>query len=217
MRRRSSGKPDHNLIQAPEKLRRLHSAFGIRQAHIAPSLNEGIQPVVIFDDVREEEQFSLIGGVIDMAATAGVVGSARLTNPSTSGRLFILRKVIAGVTSVSSVLYVIPRLGTTTAFANGNGVGYWNVPPERVTNVLAYQYDIPAALTYEATLAAPPALAAIFGARLPVNNSGEVPIEDVRIWPGNSLDFYLDTVNIRFVLGVSWEERYLEPNQPPLR
>lgn len=48
--------PEHNLIQAPELLRRLYLRLGLRQAHIAPTLNEGVQPVVILDDVRESPQ-----------------------------------------------------------------------------------------------------------------------------------------------------------------
>lgn len=46
--------PDYNLIQRPEVIRRLSRFFGLRQHHITPSLNEGVQPVVLVADLTRE-------------------------------------------------------------------------------------------------------------------------------------------------------------------
>lgn len=43
---------EHNLIQNPDIIGRLAKLLGMRQAHVAPTLNEGIQAVVIVDDAR---------------------------------------------------------------------------------------------------------------------------------------------------------------------
>ena len=47
--------PERNLIQAPELLRRLSRVFGLRQMHIAPTLNEGIQATAIVADLTRIE------------------------------------------------------------------------------------------------------------------------------------------------------------------
>lgn len=51
---RSRPSPEPNIIQRPELLRRLSTRLGIRQAHVAPALNEGVQPVVILDDLSQD-------------------------------------------------------------------------------------------------------------------------------------------------------------------
>ena len=51
---------DWNVVQAPELLRRLTQRLGMRQAHVAPTLNEGIQAVVILDDISRPET---VGGL----------------------------------------------------------------------------------------------------------------------------------------------------------
>ena len=43
---------EHNLIQNPELLSRVAKLLGMRQAHVVPTLNEGVQAVVIVDDAR---------------------------------------------------------------------------------------------------------------------------------------------------------------------
>lgn len=48
--------PEFNLIQAPELLRKLSQLVGLRQAHVVPTLNEGVQAVVILADVRDQER-----------------------------------------------------------------------------------------------------------------------------------------------------------------
>lgn len=47
------GKPEFNLIQAPELVQRLARALGLRQAHVIPTLAETVQPVAIIADVSK--------------------------------------------------------------------------------------------------------------------------------------------------------------------
>jgi hypothetical protein len=42
---------ERNLIQRPELLLRLARSLGMRQSHVSPTLNEGVQPVIIVDDM----------------------------------------------------------------------------------------------------------------------------------------------------------------------
>lgn len=45
---------EHNIIQAPEIIRRLTKTLGMRQPHVTPTLAETIQPVVIVANTEEE-------------------------------------------------------------------------------------------------------------------------------------------------------------------
>lgn len=45
---------EYNLIQKPNLIRRLQTLLGMRQAHITPTLNEGVQAVVILADSSDE-------------------------------------------------------------------------------------------------------------------------------------------------------------------
>jgi len=44
---------EFNLIQAPEVLRKLAQRLGVRQAHITPTLNSGVQAVIVVDDLTK--------------------------------------------------------------------------------------------------------------------------------------------------------------------
>lgn len=59
----------HNLIQSPELLARLAQEFGLRQQHINPTLNEGVQPVVIVSDLSAPERKGLAGRVSGIEVT----------------------------------------------------------------------------------------------------------------------------------------------------
>lgn len=81
---------EHNLIQAPELLRRLARRLGLRQAHVSPTLNEGVQAVILVDDVTAQKSESLLYA---WAFTAGSPGdtltkasTCALWNPPGSGR-----------------------------------------------------------------------------------------------------------------------------------
>jgi len=63
--------PEHNIIQKPELIRALQQRLGIRQAHVAPALNDGVQAVVVMDDLGRQRLE--IGGE-SYAAGDSVVG-----------------------------------------------------------------------------------------------------------------------------------------------
>lgn len=48
--------PSQNVIQRPELLLKLRRALGLRQAHVTPTLNEGVQAVVVLADIDREER-----------------------------------------------------------------------------------------------------------------------------------------------------------------
>ncbi len=45
--------PEHNLIQSPEVLKRIAAFTGVRQQHILPALNEGVQSVLVVGDISQ--------------------------------------------------------------------------------------------------------------------------------------------------------------------
>jgi len=53
LRRRRAGSPEHNLIQSPEIIQRVRRALGLKQAHILPAMREGLQPVIIVEDLSQ--------------------------------------------------------------------------------------------------------------------------------------------------------------------
>lgn len=80
---------EYNLIQAPELVRRLQRRLGIRQAHISPTLNEGVQTVVVMDDLTnqksETQRFALGRGVGNDSA-GGNLSTVGLWNAAGSGK-----------------------------------------------------------------------------------------------------------------------------------
>lgn len=81
---------DYNVIQSPELVRRIRNGLGIRQAHTTPTLNEGIQVVVIADDLRDQKgevhvtRRAAMGGV-SITSVAGQFPIGILGNPLGSG------------------------------------------------------------------------------------------------------------------------------------
>lgn len=56
---------EHNIIQRPELARVLAQAIGARQSHVAPTVQEGIQPVIVLEDyssTQYREKFRHAGG-----------------------------------------------------------------------------------------------------------------------------------------------------------
>lgn len=47
--------PEQNIIQRPELLLELSKRLGIRQAHVVSALNEGLQAVIILDDLTKKQ------------------------------------------------------------------------------------------------------------------------------------------------------------------
>jgi hypothetical protein len=91
---------DYNLIQSPEMIRTLQQRLGIKQAHVAPTLAEHIQPVVIVDDIpadlQRRERFWYFG--LDAIATDGSAPMfAHLANPPTSGVVVTIDRICISV------------------------------------------------------------------------------------------------------------------------
>lgn len=98
---------EYNLIQSPELIRRLTSLLGLRQAHIAPTLDENVSAVVVISDVSREPEylprrFSAAGAIDGDNAVVG--GGFQLQNPLNSG-------VIAKVTRVITTQFSVVRQG----------------------------------------------------------------------------------------------------------
>jgi hypothetical protein len=78
-----------NLIQAPEILLRLSRALGLRQAHVTPTLNEGVQAVVLIADVSRDPSAPIVqayrSGAFSTVAAGLLFHSFNLCNPVGSG------------------------------------------------------------------------------------------------------------------------------------
>lgn len=74
--------PEHNLIQRPELIRALANRLGLKQPHVLPAMNEGVQAVVVLDTLpapqadqaRIAARGNIAGGVPDGATLMSCVG-----------------------------------------------------------------------------------------------------------------------------------------------
>lgn len=119
---------DYNVIQAPELLARLQRYLGMRQQHVASTLNEGVQPVVIMGDVSREakpgerEPF-LFGASANFGG--GVLNGSyvELFNLANSGVLVKPKHVewSGDIIGVSTRLFVVITKETVAGSGNVNG------------------------------------------------------------------------------------------------
>lgn len=89
--------PERNVIQRPEILRRITRELGMRQAHVAPTLNEGIQAVVIAEDLTQvgsREVFRNTRGRQLRVSALTQQQHFTLRNPVGSGVVLYPRKLI---------------------------------------------------------------------------------------------------------------------------
>jgi len=79
--------PEHNIVQNPELIRRLQQFLGLRQAHVAPALSDGVMPVVILGDVGQRREFGgfVSAGTQSQDGNGVLFSTAALTNPIGSG------------------------------------------------------------------------------------------------------------------------------------
>lgn len=108
---------EFNLIQNPELLRRLQAVLGIRQAHIAPALNEGVTPVVLLADLQREPEYTVATYSARATVDGNLVdrgGGAILNNPAGSTIVArVLRATIAIATDVFQHIAAEVTLATT--------------------------------------------------------------------------------------------------------
>lgn len=126
---------EFNLIQAPSLLRRLTKGLGLKQQHIAPALNEGVQAVVVVEDFSaiaygETLRKNAHGFRANLTSDAGFI-SFVFINPASSGLIMRLRDAMLYAKSgtggrglnTSCVLTGGAATGLTgLLFANGKGV-----------------------------------------------------------------------------------------------
>lgn len=89
--------PELNIIQAPELLQRLRERLGVRQAHFLPALAEGVQAVVILDDMTNKAGKSLhpcMGTGIGVNSDGALRrSSVILYNPAGSGKTLRVKSI----------------------------------------------------------------------------------------------------------------------------
>lgn len=109
---RSTGRPEHNQVQQPELLKRLASALGLRQMHIAPALNEGIQAVVIVEDIRAIPQATPDNFVTCINPVGDTVNppAALFGNPPGSGVVATLTGFTVAMSGPSAASDGVPEL-----------------------------------------------------------------------------------------------------------
>lgn len=120
--RRHVQAPEHNIIQNPEMLRALQTALGIRQMHTVPTLNEGVQPVVVIGDVSKALTSPVRTGIGSIESNGG--GGFylhRFLNPSTSRKRIRMERLrVHSITSAATVRMSV-CLGSIVGFTTDWG------------------------------------------------------------------------------------------------
>jgi len=122
---------EYNLVQAPELIRRMARRLGIRQQHITPTLNEGVQAIVLLDDMTQQQSETQLYamGTGDGTAPDGVslFSSVGLFNPLGSGIKARVTNIRAGYISTlnSAILGQLclgrPAAGLPAGFTSSGG------------------------------------------------------------------------------------------------
>lgn len=120
---------EHNLIQRPELIRDLASRLGLRQAHVTPTLQEGVQAVVLIDDLTRtpsalgRRASFMLDGQNGTAATASCVGLGNLPTSGVRCRITGLVASYAFETGGGVLrqieMVLVPNF---TSLANGGGI-----------------------------------------------------------------------------------------------
>lgn len=103
-----------NIIQRPELLLQLREALGLRQAHVAPTLNEGIQAVVVVADIGRDDRppgSKVIGLSVATATPAATFMAYQLQVPATADRVVRLKSFRFFQSFPNQIAYVPVRAG----------------------------------------------------------------------------------------------------------
>ena len=117
--------PEYNLIQAPELLRRATLALGLRQMHVSPTLNEGLQGVIILADVSKDpskETRRTLSTWLMQAGAAKTAMASRLINDPASGVVARIQRVWVNVVAGAAVQGSISLCESLT-WTTPNGAG----------------------------------------------------------------------------------------------
>lgn len=126
--------PEHNLIQRPDITQLLVDRFGVRQAHLTPTLMEGVQPVVLVEDLTSgslrglEQQF--FANVVSDWTTAVLAAMALVYMPTTARTVARMKSVQIGMLDQGGLN------GTYVGWAvvrNTDGTSYVGSPPNFVS------------------------------------------------------------------------------------
>ena len=88
--------PETNIIQRPELIRSLQQRLGLRQAHIAPVLQEGVQPVIIMDSLLENARITSVpymANALSVNDFGIAVAGFTMFNRAGSGRRIRVRRM----------------------------------------------------------------------------------------------------------------------------
>lgn len=115
--------PEHNIIQRPQLMKRVADFLGMRQAHILPTLNEGVTACLIIGDTSDERS-KLIRSYAAAGEASGGDGLTKtsclvLLNPASSG--VVVKNVHAHYCfdPVSAGSIVVVGVGTFTSLPAG--------------------------------------------------------------------------------------------------
>lgn len=92
---RARPSPEHNVIQNPALTRAVQRFTGLRQAHIAPALGEGVQPTIMLGDVREDPRNVIAESYASFIEQVPGPDVARAVffNPVGNDRVAVLRRL----------------------------------------------------------------------------------------------------------------------------
>lgn len=227
--RRIQASPEHNIIQNPAITRGLQVFGGLRQAHIAPALADGLQPVVITGDIREDPRTRI---PLSFASERDLIGDGvnplylDFINPPDHNRIAVLRRFHAfsteGSAALSTYIYynhpntnIIPSVATVRGVATTFGFGD---PAQLFPPLTAYPLlqDLTTRVGFRATSTNGNAGAYLwrspwFGSTPPTYS--EV-LEDfnglsgprVILWPGSQISFGISDGNAIAYFNMWWDE-----------
>lgn len=197
--------PEHNLIQRPDLLRALANRMGMKQAHVTPALNEGVQAVVVIDSLpapqadsaRVAARGNVSGSTGDAATLMSCVGVWNRPGSLYTLNLLDWRGYTEGIAAVREVL---------ASVQTDNGASYsWPT----ATPYETFYLDTPTTLATNALLSDP--FVVIGGRRSSVSTSTGLlwsqavdfptqlvwtPLRPVLVHPGEIMTIQLQSISL---------------------
>lgn len=146
--------PEFNLIQRPDLLTRVAQFFGLKQAHIVPTLSENVQLVAILADMRDEKPsqqdrppVEVTNQAIFGAAGAAAVNVFKVRNPAASPvRIQMLSMRVASSVDWSSCVQR-ESAAFNTVLVNGvaNAESWGILPNNQPLTYGVFEYKTPTA------------------------------------------------------------------------
>jgi hypothetical protein len=191
------------LIQSANIGQRLIQALGIRGRTQAPTLAPDVQPVILVEDLTDQNWYSQLvdraaGGSNLIAPTAGQYATLQLYNPATSGVVAIVDWVAAMTPSSASLLYFYL---SQTEQANAS-------PTSVFTDTAKLQTATPSC-----RMRSGDTVAAQFGFQLGImySSTTNVPREmepKVILAPGWGFGVALQAASVNLLASFRWRERH---------